>query len=124
MANDISLSKLLIEDLIERFESDIIFDIHSYHGRYGRSFARKELVRRGFSALKAIADHLKAHPPIDYRDLSTAWGHLVSEIELQVDQGKSGPRRMNDTAGWILWAERMTGQSTHRVLQKRPARDE
>lgn len=99
-------SDMTPEELIKRFESDIIYDCHSYTSRFGRSPGRKELERRGLSVLPQIIDHLRQNPPGDGMDLRTAWGNLLNNfaIHLGEDEVRRGPELLKDTAGWINWA--------------------
>ena len=94
-------------ELIEGFEGDIVYDVHSYTARFERSQYQKEFKRRGKDALPAIIAHLRAKPPSSFMDLDTAWGHLLNRIEVDIDPEKSGPQMLKDTMGWIDWAERM-----------------
>lgn len=105
MALSQSITDLTTEELIERFENDIIFDAHSYCAKFERSQAQKELRRRGRQALGDILNHLKLILPIS-GDIQTAWGHLLCLIEPSVDPVKSGPNELKDTQDWISWAEK------------------
>jgi hypothetical protein len=98
-------------DLIEGFESDMLDDCHGFNARFERSLYRRELVRRGKSVLQPIIDHLETNPPCDV-DLRKTWGHLLNWIEIDIDPEKSGPKKLDDTQGWIDWAKAMVQTST------------
>lgn len=70
-----------VAELIQGFEDDIIYDCHGFFIRYGRSLARKELMRRGRSALEEIDKHLAKNPPSDVHELKAAWTHLRFDIK-------------------------------------------
>lgn len=92
------------DKLIKRFENDILYDCHSYHLKFERSDAKKELVRRGREVLKTIIEHLHKKTPSG--DLQVAWNNLLNMIEIQIDPDKTSPKDLRDTEGWISWAEK------------------
>lgn len=99
--------------LIKSFENDIIYGCHSFRSEFERSFAQRELVRRGQRSLKPLIEYICAcreKPPTSYPlildNLTVAWGKLFHWIEDIVDPDKTGPQDLRDIEGWIAWAER------------------
>lgn len=98
-------------ELIKRFESDIVYDVHSLRAKFERSYAQKMLFSKGREALGPIIKHLQAEKPATdieaiQEEVFIAWGQLLNRIEIKVDPDKGGPQDLRDTAGWIAWAER------------------
>jgi len=91
--------------LVTWFESDIIYDAHSFAIRFERSLAQKTLRRLGQEALTPIIAHLREHPPTG-TNLNLAWGHLLERIERDIDPEGKGPQQLTDTEGWLTWASR------------------
>lgn len=78
-----SIKDQLTETLIERYTNDIIYDVHSTEVKIQRSFAKKELQRRGSVVLKKVALEMKRlfiNQKIDY-DLFMAWISLIYDIK-------------------------------------------
>lgn len=92
------------EDLIKRFEADMVYDAHKQTTRFHRSDAQKELSRRGKAVLGDIVRHLQRSSPND--DLAGAWCNLLLQIELKVDPQKTGPDSLRDVVGWAAWAQK------------------
>lgn len=101
--NDVS--QIRTEDLIRRFEVDVVF-AGCRAPRFGPSVARQELLGRAHEALGPIVAHLKTRFPTDIPELNTGWGHLVREIGSKIPVKSSAPMPQ-DMAGWIPWAEKM-----------------
>jgi hypothetical protein len=105
---NVSLSLDAAKILINRFENDILYDCHGFTVRFERSESQRELVRQGKIVLRPIVEHLRANPPSDFMQLNVAWGKLLNWIEIGIDQKRDGPQRLDDTEGWIVWAEHMS----------------
>ena len=101
------------EELIARFEGDIVYDAHNYGARFRRSNGRKELESRGISILPQIIDHLQRNPPGDFMDLRTAWGHLLNNFAINIgeEELQKCPQLLKDTQGWIDWATQAVNQN-------------
>lgn len=108
MCSAISHAGMSLSELIKGFEDDIVCgDVPDYEVRFSRSSHRAELERRGGEALPAIIAHLEVNPPSPHMDLDTAWGHLLSTIEIRLDITVYGPEELKDVSGWIAWAEQV-----------------
>ncbi len=79
MSNEIESS----ENLIERYNNDILYDCHQTETKIQRSLAKRELQKRGKSVLKLIGNKIEILFPegkeIDY-DLFMAWISLIYDI--------------------------------------------
>ncbi|MFC1615084.1 hypothetical protein ACFL22_00810 [Patescibacteria group bacterium] len=100
-----------IPELIQRFEKDILYDCHSLSARINRSDAQKELVEIGQGALRQIAEYLKPKCTSDATELTVAWCTLLCYIEADIDPQKTGPELLDETQGWVDWAEKFAEQS-------------
>lgn len=108
------LTTLSDEELIRRYESNMRCDCHSFILAYGRSFARREIFKRGQKMLRLIAEYLKKKKFEDGlmgEYIVKAWCYLLSDFEEELDPQKSGPKNYQDIQGWIIWAERFAATS-------------
>ncbi|MHB8830995.1 MAG: hypothetical protein ACYC44_02685 [Patescibacteria group bacterium] len=92
--------------LIDRFEKDIMYDLHGTLIKVGRSAAARALIALADgSTFAAIADHLKKNPPSNkgiYTDLPLAWCLLLHDIGLTL-KIQTPPADWKDLQGWIDW---------------------
>ncbi len=95
------------EELIAKFESDIVYDCHGFTARFGRSKVQQELTRRGKEALEPIIKHLRAHPPGSFMKLNIAWTSLLNRIDVNIGGEEIPPHSLEDVSGWVDWAERV-----------------
>jgi hypothetical protein len=106
--------------LFERFESDIIYDAHSFWIRFSRSWSRQELERRGKDALQEIVRYLRAAHFSKDGQMELAWSSLLNNLEIKIDPKKTGPTSLSDFAGWLKWAEKFApAESDFSVEKKR-----
>lgn len=95
-----------VTQLIDRFEKDIMFDVHGTLIKVSRSAAARALVALADgSTFAVIADHLKKNPPSNkgiYTDLPLAWCLLLHDIGLTLGL-QPLPANWKDLEGWFDW---------------------
>jgi hypothetical protein len=100
------MAKDVMQQLIDRFEKDIMYDLHGTLIKVSRSEAARVLIAAaGFDTFRIIVNHLKKDPPSDkgiYSDLPLAWCMLLHDIGLKL---KLQPLPVNwrDLEGWFDW---------------------
>lgn len=108
---------LTVEQLCERFDGDILYDMHSLTARIERSLARRELLERGRSALAVVIAHIELHPKLTGREselpalleeLRLAWMKVLNSFEIRLDPKRGAPQKLADTPGWLAWAKTQT----------------
>ncbi|MFA6405972.1 MAG: hypothetical protein WCW34_00425 [Patescibacteria group bacterium] len=95
-----------MQQLIDQFEKDIMYDLHGTPIKVSRSTAAQELLAvADRSTFTVIANHLKKDPPSDkgiYSDLPLAWCLLLHDIGLTLGL-QPLPANWKDLQGWFDW---------------------
>lgn len=94
--------------LINRFQSDIVYDCHSLSARYGRSDAVRKILEAAIDMLPFIAAHLSTYEKAtDIHDIEMdariAWCWLLRQIHDENDIGE--PPIVGNFEGWVKWAK-------------------
>lgn len=94
-----------IQDLIVRFEKDMMFDCHGNLLRVSRSSAARRLLSLGKKALPQITAHLSQEPPNQQLEIHICWGMLLDGIAVKLCIWEK-PTTFDDIEGWIAMAKR------------------
>jgi hypothetical protein len=93
--------------LCDRFDRDILYDVHSLRAKVGRSKAGKQLLAKGRDVLITIAKHLEEHTQLHEFELGKGWGMLLHDISIRADPQMTTPLEAGNIPGWIAWARRI-----------------
>lgn len=102
--------EMTAEELVQKFINHMVYDCHGIVIRFERSWAMKELVRRGKAVLGTVAKYLSQ--PLEKREsseeLDWAFCYLLNLIGIHhlKNELKEAPDSLKDVAGWTSWAEK------------------